>query len=240
MSDDVVYGRQPVREALRGRRRVREVLVAERARRSLDWLDGAKAPVRVASPDEIGRLAGSADHQGVAARVERFAYADPDELLAAERPLIVALDGVADPRNLGAIARTAECAGADGLVLPRHGAAPVTPAVAKASAGAIEHLPIAIAPNLADWLHRAKRPGLWSYAAAADGAVPYAEADFRDGCILVVGAEGTGVRPRVRSACDAAVALPLLGRVDSLNVAVATGVLLYEVVRQRGSDAPPS
>ena len=233
MSDEVVYGRQPVREATRGRRAVHEILVTERARAGLDWLAGGSTEVRTATADEIGRLAGSADHQGVVARVAAYPYADADGLLEGDSPLVVALDGVGDPRNLGAIARTAECAGAAGIVLPRHGSAPVTPAVAKASAGAIEHLPIAIAPNLADWLHRAKRPGLWSYAAAADGATPYDEGDYRDGCVFVLGAEGTGVRPRVRAACDAAVALPLRGRVDSLNVAVTAGILLYEAVRQR-------
>ena len=234
MSDDVVYGRQPVHEATRGRRRVREILVTEKAQSALPWLRGVDAAVRVAGPDEVGALAGSADHQGVAARVEPFAYADPDELLDRDRPLIVVLDGVSDPRNLGAIARSAECAGATGLVVPRHGSAVVTAAVAKASAGAVEHLPIAVAPNLADWLQRAKRPGLWSYAAAADGATGYTDADYRDGCIFVLGAEGSGVRPRVLAACDAVVAIPLAGRVDSLNVAVTAGVLLFEAVRQRG------
>ena len=232
MSDDVVYGRQPVHEALRGRRAVREILVTEKAQAALPWL--RDVDVRLAGADEIGDLAGSADHQGIAARVEPYAYADPDELLDHDRPLIVALDGVSDPRNLGAIARSAECAGATGLVVPRHGSAIVTPAVAKASAGAVEHLPIAVAPNLADWLQRAKRPGLWSYAAAADGATRYTDADYTDGCVFVLGAEGTGVRPRVLSACDATVAIPLAGSIGSLNVSVTAGVLLFEAVRQRG------
>jgi 23S rRNA (guanosine2251-2'-O)-methyltransferase len=234
MSDDVVYGRQPVREALRGRRAVREILVTEKAQGALPWLRDADAAVRVTGADEVGNLAGSADHQGVVARVDPFPYADPMDLLDHERPLIIALDGVEDPRNLGAIARSAECAGATGLIVPRHGSAVVTPTVAKASAGAVEHLPIAVAPNLADWLQRAKRPGLWSYAAAADGATPYAQADYSDGCIFVLGAEGSGVRPRVLQACDAVVALPLHGRISSLNVSVTAGVLLYEAIRQRG------
>lgn len=230
---DVVYGRQPVHEAVRGPRAVHEILVTEKARAALPWLRDADAPVRVTGADEIGALAGSADHQGVVARVEAFRYTDPDDLLDRDRPLIVVLDGVEDPRNLGAIARSAECAGATGLVVPRHGSAIVTPTVAKASAGAVEHLPIAVAPNLADWLQRAKRPGLWSYAAAADGATPYADADYTDGCIFVLGAEGTGVRPRVLAACDAVVAIPLAGRIGSLNVSVTAGVLLFEAVRQR-------
>lgn len=233
MSDDVVYGRQPVREALRGRRGVREIVVTDKARSALPWLEEADVPVRSAGPDVVGSLAGSSDHQGIAATVDPYPYADPEELLAAERPLIIALDEVTDPRNLGAIARSAECAGADGLVVPRHGSAVVTGAVAKASAGAVEHLPIAVAPNLADWLHRAKRPGLWTYAAAAEGATPYTSADYTDGCVFVLGAEGSGVRPRVLKACDAVVAVPLLGRIDSLNVSVTAGILLFEAVRQR-------
>ena len=206
MSADLIYGRQPVHEATRGRRNVQEILVTEKAKASLPWLRGLDAPVRVTGADE---------------------------LLAIDRPLIIALDGVSDPRNLGAIVRSAECAGADGLVVPRHGNAPVTAAVAKASAGAVEHLPIAIVPNLADWLHRAKRPGLWTYAAAADAQMAYTDGDYRDGCIFVLGAEGSGVRPRVQTACDAIVSLPLAGKISSLNVSVTAGILLFEAVRQR-------
>ncbi len=233
MSSDIIYGRQPVHEATRGRRRVQEILVTEKAKGSLPWLRDAECAVRVTGADEIGALAGSADHQGVAARVDEFVYSDPDDLLDADRPMIIVLDGVSDPRNLGAIVRSAECAGAHGLVVPRHGSAIVTAAVAKASAGAVEHLPIAVAPNLADWLQRAKRPGIWSYAAAADGETGYTDADYRDGCIFVLGAEGTGVRPRVMDSCDQTVSIPLAGSISSLNVSVTAGVLLFEAVRQR-------
>ena len=140
MSADLIYGRQPVHEATRGRRNVQEILVTEKAKASLPWLRGLDAPVRVTGADEIGALIGNSDHQGIAAHVDPFPYIDGDELLAIERPLILALDGVSDPRNLGAIVRSAECAGADGLVVPRHGSAPVTAAVAKASAGACRGL----------------------------------------------------------------------------------------------------
>ena len=231
MSDgDVVYGRNPVREALRGQRRVREILVSDRAA-DLDWLAGA--PVSVASAAAITRLAGSDEHQGVAARVDPFPYADADALAARERPLIVALDEITDPHNLGAIARAAECAGADGIVITRHRSAVVTPAVCKASAGAVEHLPIAVVTNLADWLERIKRPGLWSYATAADARLVYTSADLADGAVIVIGSEGKGVRPRVRSACDGAVRIPLGGRIPSLNASVAAAVVLFEAVRQR-------
>jgi 23S rRNA (guanosine2251-2'-O)-methyltransferase len=230
---DVVYGRRPVREATRGSRRVIEILVDERTRGTLAWLDDVDAPVRIVDRAEVGDLAKSADHQGVAARVEPFVYTDPDRLVEGENPLIVVLDGVTDPRNLGAVIRTAEGAGADGVVVPRHGSAVVTAAVAKASAGAVEHLPLAVVPNLADWLERVKRPGLWSYAAVAGAPATHTELDLRDGCILVLGAEGSGIRPRVQRACDAEIGLPMRGRVASLNVAVAAGVLMFEVLRQR-------
>ena len=151
-----------------------------------------------------------------------------------ERPLLVALDEITDPHNLGAIARSALCAGADGLILPRHRSASVTAAVCRASAGAVEHLAIAAVPNLADWLVRSRRAGLWSYATDADAGDRHVDADLADGTILVIGSEGRGVRPRVRAACDGAVRIPIQGPVGSLNASVAAAVLLFEARRQRG------
>lgn len=227
---DVVYGRQPVREALRGRREVLEVWCTEAARASLEWLpEGA----RVEPAGRLEQRAGSPDHQGVAASVAPFPYADPGQLLAADRPLLVALDEVTDPHNLGAVARVAECAGADGLIITRHRAAAITGAVCRASAGAVEHLPIARVVNLADVVLRARRPGLWSYAAAGDAERRYDAHDYRDGTLFVLGAEGRGLRPRVRSACDEEAAIPVRGRVESLNVSTAAAVLLFEAARQR-------
>ncbi len=229
---DHIYGRNAVREALRGRRRVREVLVTERAAAGVEWLAGA--PVRVARGDEVAALAGSEDHQGFAAQVDPYPYADAEELAARDRPLIVALDEISDPHNLGAIARSALCAGADGLVVPRHRSATVSAAVCRASAGAVEHLDIAVVPNLADWLVRSRRPGLWSFATDADAGDRHVDADLADGAILVIGSEGRGVRPRVRSVCDAAVRIPIQGPIGSLNASVAASVLLFEARRQRG------
>ncbi len=229
---DHLYGRNPVREALRGRRRVREVLVTERAAAGVEWLAGA--PVRIVGGDEVAALAGSEDHQGFAAQVDPYPYADADEIAARERPLIIALDEISDPHNLGAIARSALCAGADGIVVPRHRSATVTAAVCRASAGAVEHLAIAVVPNLADWLVRSRRPGLWSFATDADAGDRHVDADLADGAILVIGSEGRGVRPRVRSVCDAAVRIPIQGPIGSLNASVAASVLLFEARRQRG------
>lgn len=229
---DVVYGRNPVREALRGRRRVHEVLATERSASDLVWLEGA--PVRIARQEEVAALAASEDHQGVAARVDPYPYADAERLAATDRALIVALDEITDPHNLGAIARSALCAGADGLILPRHRSATITPAVCKASAGAVEHLPIAVVPNLADWLVQVRRPGLWSFASDADAGDRHVDVDLADGVVLVIGSEGKGVRPRVRAVCDGTVRIPLAGPVDSLNASVAAAVLLFEARRQRG------
>jgi len=229
---ETIYGRNPVREALRGRRRVRRVLATERAASGADWLRGA--PLTLAGADEVAALAGSDDHQGLAAEVDPYPYADAGALAAGERPLLVALDEITDPHNLGAIARSALCAGADGLVVPRHRSASVTAAVCRASAGAVEHLAIATVPNLADWLVRSRRPGLWSYATDAEAGDRHVDTDLADGTILVIGSEGRGVRPRVRAACDGAVRIPIQGPVGSLNASVAAAVLLFEARRQRG------
>ena len=228
---DVVYGRRAVREALRGRREVGQVWCAPGLPATLDWLPPG---AREAPPPQLTHRAGSPDHQGVVAEVSDYRYADAEALLAGERPLVVALDEVTDPHNLGAVARVAECAGADGLVITARRSAQVTPAVCRVSAGAVEHLAVARVENLADLLLAAKRPGLWSYAAAADSAVPYDRADYGDGAVFVLGAEGRGLRRRVRGACDQAVAIPMRGAVESLNVSTAAAVLLFEAVRQRG------
>jgi 23S rRNA (guanosine2251-2'-O)-methyltransferase len=227
-----VYGRRAVREALRGRRDVLELWATERTSAAEGWLrDGPRLQIK---PErELSEAAGTRDHQGVVAWCEPYPYSDAYELVAVERPLVVALDQVTDPHNLGAVARSAEGAGATGIVVPAHGSARVTPAVCRASAGAVEHLPVAVVPNLARWLNDVKGPELWVYAAAADGGQSLWDADLDGGLVLVFGAEGKGVRPLVRRSCDGAVAIPLAGRVESLNVSVAAALLLYEAARQR-------
>ncbi|HZT45005.1 MAG TPA: 23S rRNA (guanosine(2251)-2'-O)-methyltransferase RlmB [Gaiellaceae bacterium] len=232
---ELVYGRRAVREALRGRREVLEVLTTERAAR-----DGWDRRPKVVAERVLTELAGTRDHQGVVARVEPYPYADAYELAAAPEPLLVCLDQVTDPRNLGAVCRSAEGAGATGVILPAHRSARVTPAVARSSAGAVEHLPVAVVPNLARFLNEVKGPRLWVWAADAAGA-PMAEADLSGGLALVFGAEGRGLRPLVRRSCDGVVSIPLEGQVESLNVSVAAAVLLYEARRQRavGSTEAP-
>jgi 23S rRNA (guanosine2251-2'-O)-methyltransferase len=230
----LLYGRNAVHEVLRaGRRTVRALWATPAAAAGEDWLEDED--VRTADVDALTALAGSPDHQGVVAAVDPYPYVELAELLAVRSPLIVALDEVQDPQNLGAIARTAECVGATGMIICRHRAAEVTPAAVKASAGATEHLKVVQARNLADALGEAKDAGAWIYGAAGReaGAVDYTEPDYSGGTVLVMGAEGTGLRPRVASTCDALVALPLRGRLDSLNVGAASAAILYAILQQR-------
>jgi 23S rRNA (guanosine2251-2'-O)-methyltransferase len=234
----IVYGRNPVREALRGRRReaLAEVWATSGAAREA-WLAGRR--VRTASAEQITARCGSDAHQGICADAGAYPYADADELLGLSEPLLVALDQVQDPQNLGSICRTAECAGADGVVVPERRSAEVTPAVCKASAGAVEHLPVARVRNLADFLVQARGAGCWSYGASAEGdgrrsPVAYDRPDYRGaGVVLVLGSEGSGLRPRVAASCDELIALPLRGRIQSLGVAAAASALLYEILQQR-------
>jgi len=231
---ELVYGRNAVRELYRGAREALETWVTERAAAQIPWLDAGPRP-HVKPERALSEAADTRDHQGVVAWCEPFRYADAHELAAADTPLLVCLDQVTDPHNLGAVVRSAEGAGATGVVVPAHGSARVTPAVCRASAGAVEHLPVAVTPNLARYLAEVKGPNLWAYAADAEGSLSLWETDLRGGIALVLGAEGKGVRPLVRRTCDAIVSIPLAGKVGSLNVSVAAAVLLFEAARQRGA-----
>jgi 23S rRNA (guanosine2251-2'-O)-methyltransferase len=233
-----VYGRRPVREVLRGRREVLELWATERALKAETWLRAVDRPrVQVKLDRELSDAAQSRDHQGVLAWCEPYRYADAYELAAGDRPLLACLDQVSDPRNLGAVARSAEGAGATGIVVPAHGSALVTPVVCRSSAGAVEHLPIAVVTNLARYLEEIKTGTLWVAGAAGENGTPMWQADLTGGLAFVFGAEGKGLRPLVRRTCDLFVAIPQLGRVESLNVSVAAAVLLYEARRQRDRTA---
>ncbi len=227
----ILYGRNPVREALlAGRRQIDGIWATERAARE-PWL--AAAGPRIVTAAEIERRAGSPDHQGVCAEAGGYPYVSAGELLGVDEPFIVALDELQDPQNLGAIARTAECAGTTGLVICERRAAAVTPAVVKASAGAIEHLRVARVRNMADFLGEAKALGCWCYGADGGAATRYDQPDYAGGVVLVLGAEATGLRPRVAKSCDALVALPLRGRTGSLNVSAAAAALVYGILQRR-------
>jgi 23S rRNA (guanosine2251-2'-O)-methyltransferase len=212
----IIYGRRPVAEAKRGRRRVRRVWTA-------DDTDAA----------ELEALAGSPDHQGLVAEVDPYPYADPGSLLEPAEALIVALDQVQDPHNLGAVCRSAEAAGAAGVVIPERRSASVTPVACKSSAGAVEHLAVARVRNLADWLAEAKRSGGWIYGADPAAETAYTDADLTGKAVIVLGSEGGGLRPRVAASCDLLISVPVRGAVKSLNVSAAAAVVLFEVVRQR-------
>ena len=237
----ILYGRNPVREALRGRRAhaVGEVWATQGAARE-PWLRGVQ--VRVVQAEELERRCGSSAHQGICAEAGSYPYVSAEELLSAEEPLVLALDQVQDPQNLGSICRTAECVGAGGLVIPERRAAEVTPAVCKASAGAVEHLRVARVRNVADFLGQARKAGCWCYGASAQGAtMSYEQPDYRGGVVLVLGSEGQGLRPRVAASCDALISLPLRGRMESLGVSAAASAILYEILqnRARGLDKAP-
>lgn len=216
MANQIIYGKQPVAEAERGRRLVHRV-----------W----RAPETDAF--ELERLCGSPDHQGVVAEVDPYPYGDPRGLLRGDDALLIALDQVQDPRNFGAVCRSAEFAGATGVVVPERRSAAVTAAACKASAGAVEHLQVAHVRNLADWLAEAKAAGFWIWGADADAKSSAWEADLKGPTVIVLGGEGKGIRPRVANACDGLVSLPRRGEVESLNVSAAATALLFEAVRQR-------
>ena len=236
MTREQVYGRRAVREALRGgNREVLELWATERATKAEPWLRETTQPrVQVKLERDLTEAAGTRDHQGVLAWCEPYHYADAHELAAVERPLLACLDQVSDPRNLGAVCRSAEGAGATGVVVPAHGSARVTPAVCRASAGAVEHLPIAVVTNLARYLEEIKGGDLWIAAASGESGTPMWQADLSGGLAFVFGAEGKGLRPLVRRGCDLEVSIRQYGQVESLNVSVAAAVLLYEARRQRG------
>ncbi|MEA2429342.1 MAG: rRNA (guanosine2251-2-O)-methyltransferase [Thermoleophilaceae bacterium] len=232
----IVYGRNAVHEALRGPRKVFRIWATKAAARE-PWLTNPE----IVSAEELEHICGSRDHQGVCSEVEAYRYADPKSLLRDDDAIVVALDEVQDPQNLGAVCRVAECAGAAGVVIPERRSAEVTPAVCKASAGAVEHLAVARVRNLADYLAEAKDGGAWVYGASASDAVPYDQPDYRGRVVAVFGSEGKGLRPRVRGTCDQLIALPVRGRLDSLNVSAAASAVVYGILhfRQHSVDSAP-
>lgn len=236
----VIYGRNPVREALRGPRAVGRVWATQAAAKEA-WLRDLAGDAQLdrASPDELAALAGTSDHQGVAAEVADYAYADANRLLEAEDALVLVLDEIQDPHNLGALARVAESAGASGMVIAERRTAEVTPAVCKASAGAVEHLRIARVGNISDFLAAAKQAGAWVYGAAAGAETPYDQPDYSGKVVVVAGSEGRGMRPKVAKSCDALVSIPQRGKIESLNVSTATAVLLYAVMQSRVQKTAP-
>ena len=238
----VVYGINAVVESLRARGRAFEYVAVARERndgrvhRVVSECRSLGVAVRPVAREELDRLAGTQSHQGVVAVTSEKGYSDVDDLLQARRgkhAFLVVLDGVEDPHNLGAIIRTADAAGADGIVIPERRAVGVTGTVAKASAGASEHMPIARVTNISRTLEQLKKANIWTVGLDERGDQPYDAVDYNMDCALVLGAEGKGLHDLVRRHCDFVVSIPMLGRVPSLNVSVAAGVVMYELARQR-------
>lgn len=222
-SDRLVYGRNPVREVIRAGRRSVRIVHASPQLADAPWLEGQT--VQIAHADDLEVLAGSRDHQGIVAECSPYPYVKLEELVG-QPGTVVVLDEITDPRNVGAIARTAEATGAVGLVVPERRAAQVNATVSKTSAGAVEHLKVAVVRNIADAVQALKDGGAWTYGAAMDGT-PIGQVDLAGSVALVLGGEGKGLRPRVAGACDDLISLPMVGQVDSLNVSAAAAVLMY-------------
>jgi 23S rRNA (guanosine2251-2'-O)-methyltransferase len=239
---DILYGRNPVLEALRSGRGVRKLVVADgladepRLREILEVASARRIAVELAPRSRLDDIAHTEHHQGVAGYFHGRPPLNLERLLESVRQpaLLLVLDGIQDPQNLGALLRSAEAVGADGVVVPRHRAAGLTPAAVKASAGASEHIPMVTAVNLAQALKRIGEAGIWRVGLAAEAPDRYDQADYREPTAIVIGGEGEGLRPLTRRNCDRLVSLPMAGRVASLNAAAAGAAILYEAFRQRG------
>jgi 23S rRNA (guanosine2251-2'-O)-methyltransferase len=239
-----IYGILPVLEALRARaRRIEKILIAEGAKtdRLRDIFDAARRAgvvIRREPRVALDRMTGNASHQGVVAIIAAASYADEEELLAqvSNETLLVLLDGIEDPRNLGAIIRTAECAGASAVIIPDRRAAHITDTVVKTAAGATEYLPVACVKNLAAFIEQLKKRNVWVVGVEGDAKIAYTAYDYSGATALVFGSEGKGLHRLVRERCDALVSIPMRGRISSLNVSVAVGVTLFEAARQRKNE----
>ncbi len=245
MKHEQIEGKNAVAETLKSGTRVFELLVQSgmkedaRVRGAVQAAKSRKIPVTFLKREEMDRLSQAGRHQGLIARVETYKYATLPRLLkriydSGQDALLVMLDGITDPHNLGSVIRTAEAAGAHGLILPKHRSAPVNPVVFHTSAGAAEYLPVATVPNLVSAAKRLKEEGIWIVGADERAEATCFEADLAGPLALVLGAEGHGLSRLMRETCDMLVSIPMLGRIASLNVSVAAGILLYEVRRRRG------
>ncbi|NLU36080.1 MAG: 23S rRNA (guanosine(2251)-2'-O)-methyltransferase RlmB [Clostridiales bacterium] len=241
--EQIIEGRNPVLEALRSGRTIDRLLVARGASEGTmrEIISRARERgIKVQEEDRkrLDQISGSGSHQGVIAYAAPYQYAEVEEIIRrakekGEHPFLIILDEITDPQNLGAIIRTAECSGAHGVIIPKHRSAGLTPAVAKASAGAVEYMPVARVTNLARLLDQLKDQGIWVAGADMDGT-DYTGLDLTGPVALVIGSEGQGIRRLVKEKCDFLARIPMKGRIGSLNASVAAGILMYEVVRQRG------
>jgi 23S rRNA (guanosine2251-2'-O)-methyltransferase len=243
----LIYGINPVSEALRSDRcRITEVWVAEgRSFKGLEeiisMVESKGVPLRRVGRSQLDSLTKNSPHQGVVGSIEQFAYADLDAVLQQDQgePFLLVLDGIEDPRNLGALIRTADACGVWGVIIPKDRAVGITPAVAKSSAGALFHVPVVRVTNIATTLRQIKEKGIWVVGAAAEAQTDLFHHDLTIPLAVVIGGEGRGMRPLVKRECDLLVSIPMKGKVNSLNASVAGSIILYEVIRQRGSTHRP-
>jgi len=241
--EQIIYGINPVMEALRAPdTKVKEILIAQGRKGNLErilQLAGEQhVRVRYRAGNDLTALAKARFHQGVVAMVEDYGYATLDRIIdrwkkSGIKALILVLDSIQDPRNLGALVRTANVCGAHGVIIPRDRAARITPIVVKASAGATALTPVARVTNIASTLERLKEEGIWILGAEAEAETSFFQQDMTMDLAMVIGSEGRGIRPLVLSKCDLTVSIPMRGQIPSLNASVAAGILLYEVIRQR-------
>lgn len=239
---DVIAGRNPVSEAIKSGRSIDKIMIAKGAKTGaiIGILAKAKEkniPVKEVDVKKLDFLSGGAVHQGIIATAAVKEYSTVEEIFALaesrnEAPFIIVLDQIEDPHNLGAIIRTAECAGAHGVIIPERRSATLNYTVGKASAGAIEYVPVARVTNLVSCLDKLREKGLWVFGADMNGT-DYTECDFKGAVALVIGNEGKGLGRLVREHCDAIVSLPIKGKIDSLNASVAAGILMYRIAQQR-------
>ncbi len=240
--NDIIAGRNPVTEALRSGRSIDSLLIAKGELNGSVKVIAAKAkskgiPVKEVDRKKLDMMCGGAVHQGVIALAAIKEYSTVDDIFALaesrnEAPFIIVLDEIEDAHNLGAIIRTAECAGAHGIIIPKRRSAGLSYAVGKTSAGAYEYMPVARVTNIPSTLEQLKERGCWIYGADMNGTV-YAQNDLKGACALVIGSEGFGIGKLVREKCDVILSLPMLGKINSLNASVAAGILMYEFTRQR-------
>lgn len=239
---DVIAGRNPVSEAIRSNRPIESIMVARGAKNGaiIGILAKAKEKhitVKEVDPKKLDFLCGGAVHQGIAALASVKEYSTVEDILnlakeRGEAPFIVVLDEIEDPHNLGAIIRTAECAGAHGVIVPKRRSAGLSYTVGKSSAGAVEYVPVARVSNIVSTIQELKQAGLWVYGADMNGT-NYTDCDFNGGVVLVIGNEGKGIGRLVREKCDSIISLPMKGKINSLNASVAAGILMYEVAKSR-------
>jgi len=240
MSEEIIYGVNPVKEALRSSRRAFELFVVpsaadNRLEKIVTLAEEQSIPVRRRMKPDLSRLCGTEHHQGIALRVEEFTYADLEDIVSTADidSVVLVLDGIQDPHNLGALIRSAACAGSAGVIIPKDRAAGISPVVEKTSAGATETVPVARVINITTAIDQLKQNGYWVYGAVGEAGSSLYDHQLSGKIAVVIGGEGDGLRPLVRKQCDVLFKIPMLGGVSSLNASVAGGVILFEVVRQK-------